>query len=678
MIIVIKKLEQWVKGGLGCGLLVAMILTSVRGLGGFVGMELKAFDLAFQSRPEEPRDSRIVIVGITYEDLEFLQSSQISDEVLAQLIGKIQTHNPRVIGLDLIRDFPVGSGSEQLDQVLRDSDNVIGATKKTYQPGDNFFKPIKALDSLEQNNQVGDISVIVDDDGVVRRGNLYPITGEETVTSFSLKLAFFYLKKEGILSQAAPSEELQLSKVVFRRFQSNDGGYFRADDSGYQILLNWRSPPQNFQQVSVKEVLSGTLSPETFKDKIVLVGAYDQTLKDEFLTPFSRWKGQTPKPIYGVTLHANNLSQILGAVLDNRPLLTTPNQIFDYFWLWGWCLISSGIVWKFSETSLKRQILISGSWAMVATFGVMVVYLLSFWGGLWLPVVSALIAINSSIIISFLATLGTKIYKYQYSLETLVQERTGQLQKTQKQLLEQEKLAFLGRLSGGLAHELANPLYGIRGNLAILTLDFPDNVHLSQIQKEFSRLAVTLDFVIDNLRFAKNQGTESRFKNLEEVVNNALNLVFLYKGNRHRFSKDKIKVELNEKLKNVKVPSQLEFVLINLIDNSIFSVTEKKKIKDNFAPEIILKAIPNQEDILLIVKDNGLGLEPEIKANLFAPFLTNKPAPIGLGLGLYTCKNILDNLGFLIKVESQKDEFCKFVITLRTPDNRVGQKTQAY
>ncbi|MGK7957734.1 MAG: CHASE2 domain-containing protein [Crocosphaera sp.] len=674
----IKKLEQWMKGGLWCGLLVAIILTSVRGLGGFVGMELKAFDLAFQSRPKEPRDSRIVIVGITYEDLEFLQSSQISDEVLAKLISKIQTYNPRVIGLDLIRDFPVGSGSDQLDKVLRDSDNVIGATKKTYQPGDNFFKPIKALDSLEQNNQVGDISVIVDDDGVVRRGNLYPITGEETVTSFSLKLAFSYLEKEGIFPESAPSGELQLSQIVFRRFQSNDGGYVRADDSGYQILLNWRSPPQNFQQFSVKEVLSGTLLPEFFNDKIVLLGAYDQTLKDEFMTPFSRWKGKTPKPIYGVTLHANNLSQILGAVLDNRPLLTTANQFFDFFWLWGWCLISSSIVWKFSETSLKRQIFVSGSWAIVAGFGLIFVYLLSFWGGFWIPIISALIAINSSIVISFLATLGTKIYKYQHHLETLVKERTAQLEKTQKQLVEQEKLAFLGRLSGGLAHELANPLYGIQGNLAILTLDFPDNVHLSQIQKEFSRLAVTLDFVIDNLRFAKNQGTESRLKNLEEVVNNALNLVFLYKGNRNRFSKDKIIVELNEKTKNEKIPSQLEFILINLIDNSIFSVTEKKTIKEDFEPYIIVKAITKKRGIILIVEDNGLGLDPEIKANLFTPFLTNKPAPIGLGLGLYTCKNILDDLGFLIQVESQKDEYCKFVIHLRIPDNKVSPKTQDY
>ena len=179
------------------GLAIAISYTGI-----FEVFELSIFDYWFRLRPTEAREERIVVVTIDESDLNYLGQWPISDEVLAQLIDKINRQQPRAIGLDIYRDLPVPPGTEKLATVLRSTPNLIGVEKAI----DETVKPPAIL---KEQSQVALADLVVDRDSKVRRGLLsIQLDSGEVQLGLATRLALMYLASENIELQAV---EIRLS-----------------------------------------------------------------------------------------------------------------------------------------------------------------------------------------------------------------------------------------------------------------------------------------------------------------------------------------------------------------------------------------------------------------------------------------------------------------------------------
>ncbi|HLO47555.1 MAG TPA: CHASE2 domain-containing protein, partial [Kamptonema sp.] len=264
---------------------VAGAVIIIRSFGLLQFSELTALDQFFRWRPLEPRDDRVAIVAINEADLQKF-GYPIPDGVMAELLQKLYAGQPRAIGLDIYRDLPVGTGHEKLVKAFETIPNLIGIEKSQ----DENNLGVRPPSVLSQQNRVGLNNVVVDADGKIRRALLYSWPeGEKTRESLALKLALIYLKTEGITPQPASSNPkyLQLGKGVFKPFQPNDGAYIRAESRGYQILANLRGPAGSFRSVSMTEVMSGKVSPDFVRSRIVLIGSTATSLKDFQQTSYS-------------------------------------------------------------------------------------------------------------------------------------------------------------------------------------------------------------------------------------------------------------------------------------------------------------------------------------------------------------------------------------------------------
>ncbi|MGJ3254322.1 MAG: CHASE2 domain-containing protein, partial [Elainellaceae cyanobacterium] len=243
--------------------------------------ELAAFDQTIRLRPAKPQDDRIIIITIDDQDINRFQTWPISDTQMAVFLETVKSYQPRVIGLDIYRELPVNPGYDALQTVFRDTPNLVGIEKL----GDSQSPGVDPPAVLDENQQIGFNNVVADPDGRVRRAMLFWTLEDGPHTSFALRVAEVYLEADGILSKAAASVNpnyLQLGQGIFRRLESQDGGYIRIDSGGYQILANLRGASPSFSTVSITDVLNGHVSNELMRDRIVLIGSTAASLKDFF------------------------------------------------------------------------------------------------------------------------------------------------------------------------------------------------------------------------------------------------------------------------------------------------------------------------------------------------------------------------------------------------------------
>lgn len=110
-------------------LTLTALVVGLRYLGSFQGMELSAYDHLARIQSDAGEDDRLLIIGITEADVQQRQEWPISDQTLAELLTRVEQQQPIAIGLDVMRDIPIGEGREALLQVLRESDRIITVCK---------------------------------------------------------------------------------------------------------------------------------------------------------------------------------------------------------------------------------------------------------------------------------------------------------------------------------------------------------------------------------------------------------------------------------------------------------------------------------------------------------------------------------------------------------------------
>lgn len=373
---------------------IASLVMGVRYLGMLQSLELKAFDQLLRLRPEERSDPRLLVVTITEADIQAQKQRQgsLSDRALAQLLEKLEQYQPRAIGLDIYRDFPVQPEYRDLATHLRQNQHLIAVCKCSDPDSDPDGVPPPPEVAPER---LGFSDFVEDSDGVIRRHLLSmtpkPASPCTAPYAFSVMLAFQYLQAEGITPKFTSNGDLQLGTTVFKRLQAHTGGYQQVDTRGNQVLLNYRSsysPEKIAAQVTLTQVLNDRINPNSVKDRIVLIGATGTSAADDWFTPYSA--GAAEK-LPGVIVQAQMLSQILSAVLDRRPLLWVWSFWGEALWIWGWSIV--GGIFACNFRSLLRLGLAIGT-----TLGIL--YALCFGlllKGAWVPLVPAAIALIATV-----------------------------------------------------------------------------------------------------------------------------------------------------------------------------------------------------------------------------------------------------------------------------------------
>ncbi len=346
-------------------------------------LELKALDRLFDHAWPEATDARVVLVTVNESDIRDLGRWPIDDARLAAALSTIAAQEPRVIGLDIFRSFPIEPGHDQLVQVFENTPQLIGIAKAI---GDSPDAVVDGPPALVAAGQVAAADVVVDPDGVVRRALLAFDTDQGVMYSLALRVALMYLAAEGIEPKVLDSEpqRVQLGRSQLVALQPNDGGYVRLDSQGYQILakLRGRSPDCRnnlsacsvFQQVSLTDVLNQRLPPDMFRDRVVMVGVTATSLPDLLSTP-------TALRMRGVEFHAEITSQLIAAALDDRPLLRTGPWWVDWGWIWLWAMVGATLgmtVLRFRWSVLSFAIAVASLIAIAQ---------IAFWLGWWIPLV---------------------------------------------------------------------------------------------------------------------------------------------------------------------------------------------------------------------------------------------------------------------------------------------------
>jgi GAF domain-containing protein/nitrogen-specific signal transduction histidine kinase len=271
----------------------------------------------------------------------------------------------------------------------------------------------------------------------------------------------------------------------------------------------------------------------------------------------------------------------------------------------------------------------------------------------------------------------------------------GELQATQSSLIQAQKMAALGQLTAGIAHEIKNPLNFVN-NFAGLSVELLDELKATaapalatldddaraDIDEVVEMLTGNLGRIAEHGRRADNivksmlehsrgGSGERRRVDLNGLVEEALNLA--YHGARAQDQNFNITLErdLDPAMAPVELaPQEMTRVLLNLIGNGFYATAERRRgVADTaYSPALKVATRDLGEAVEIRVRDNGMGIAPEIRDKLFQPFFTTKPTGEGTGLGLSISWDIVaQQHGGVIEVDSRPGEFTEFTIRLPRP-----------
>ncbi|WP_246820087.1 GAF domain-containing protein [Bradyrhizobium iriomotense] len=284
-----------------------------------------------------------------------------------------------------------------------------------------------------------------------------------------------------------------------------------------------------------------------------------------------------------------------------------------------------------------------------------------------------------------------------------VQDRTRELARSlddlraaQDRLIQTEKLASLGQLTAGIAHEIKNPLNFVNNfaslsaeltselNEVLAPVPLADDVR-SEVDELTGLLKDNLDKVVQHgrradsivknmLLLSREGGGEHRLSDINALVEESLNLA--YHG--ARAEKPQFDVTLRHELDPAAghaevFPQEITRVLLNLISNGFYAVTRRKAEDDGAAgyePVVIAATRDRGDSIEIRIRDNGTGIPPEVREKMFNPFFTTKPAGEGTGLGLSISHDIIvKQHGGTLDIETEPGKFTEFRIVLPRKSN---------
>jgi signal transduction histidine kinase len=244
--------------------------------------------------------------------------------------------------------------------------------------------------------------------------------------------------------------------------------------------------------------------------------------------------------------------------------------------------------------------------------------------------------------------------------KSLAEDALLQLQSTQKQLIQAEKMASLGEMTAGIAHEIQNPLNFVN-NFSEVSAELIDEMKTEIAKGNYSDAIALANDVKENMEkilthgkradsivkgmlqhSRKNSGVKEPTE-LNVLCDEYLRLAFLGLRAKDKTFNAKFETKFDESIGKVNViPQEIGRVILNLINNAFYSVNERKKSSpDNYEPTVVLKTKKLNNKIEISIADNGKGIPQNLVDKIFQPFFTTKPTGQGTGLGLSLSYDII-------------------------------------
>ncbi len=242
----------------------------------------------------------------------------------------------------------------------------------------------------------------------------------------------------------------------------------------------------------------------------------------------------------------------------------------------------------------------------------------------------------------------------------IFRDLTG-IYKIQEEILRMDRLVSLGKLASGIAHEIRNPLAGIKTTAQALgedlSRDDPRREYLNRITKEIDRLNELLKTFFS---FAKPQNLNLAYYPIKDLINEIIPFLIKEIADKGIHFRE----QYPPYLPKVKVDkTQMHQVFLNLFLNAIQAMPEGGELKIEASPVVSTSFQGSKKNFIkIIVSDTGKGIPPSIVQKIFDPFFTTKPK--GIGLGLSIAYQIINKHGGTIKVESSVKRGTSFVIHL--------------
>jgi signal transduction histidine kinase len=658
-------------------------------------MELKGLDLLFALRgPLSPPDP-IVIVAIDEPSMAQIGRQWPWPRSLhAQLVRQLNKAGAKVIGFDILFSEPSSDPAEDQDfaRALQETKNVVLVSALSVVE-DPLFRHTIRIDPIpslqEAATAVGSPSVSIDADGTVRRARLRALD----MPSFAFQVVRRYLQHSTSVTTATAESKRFNEKDLLR-----------------EMLINYLGPSKTVKTVSYYQALDyeRMLPPEFFAGRIVLVGRLLEAIPepqrlsgDTFLTPFS-WV--TKSPSSGVEIQATLISNFL----EGR-FVTELGKRGQLILLLALILAASLLIVRLKPLTalIVTGVLVGSSFA--------VSYLVFTIMELWLPLLSVILGLvlvyGGHLLVRALMAEHERrrlLEEINRDLEAKVAARTQEisnanqelsqrhqqieaayqeLARAQEQLIHSEKMASLGLLVAGVAHELNNPISYVHSNLEFIE-DYTERLvgiieayssgtappvapvqRYGDERKKMAQFDATLKtlreliasckegaervkkIVLDLRIFSRTDDAGLVLADLREGIESTLNLLAKQYQDRITVHRDYDYLPLVECY-----PGQINQVFMNLLQNAAQAIQQRG--------EVWIKTESDSGWVKIIIKDNGVGIPEKNLTRIFDPFFTTKSVGAGTGLGLSISYGIIQKHGGKIRVASKINEGTEFTIEL--------------
>lgn len=241
----------------------------------------------------------------------------------------------------------------------------------------------------------------------------------------------------------------------------------------------------------------------------------------------------------------------------------------------------------------------------------------------------------------------------------VVAREISERKEMEAQLAQAGRLATVGELAAGVAHEVNNPLAYIMNNLGYAIRSLPDGLdNIANALRDGLDGAKRVREVVQDLkRFSRSDEEQVAPTDIQELLDSAIKLA--HNEIRHRATL----VRQYSRVPPVDGDGRLAQVFLNLVLNAVHSMDEGDVHHNRIVFRIENR--PEQREVAVSISDTGSGIAPEKLGKIFDPFFTTKPTGVGTGLGLSICRNITESMGGRIEVESELGAGATFTVTLR-------------
>jgi len=261
----------------------------------------------------------------------------------------------------------------------------------------------------------------------------------------------------------------------------------------------------------------------------------------------------------------------------------------------------------------------------------------------------------------------------------------NELKSTQAQLIQSEKMASLGELTAGIAHEIQNPLNFVN-NFSDVNKELADELEQEMQKGNYDDAKTIAKDIKENeekinhhgkraeaivkgmLQHSRTSSGQKELTDINKLADEYLRLAYHGLRAKDKTFNAEIKTDFDNSIGKVNVvPQDIGRVLLNLINNAFYAGNEKKKLQSpsaGYEPRVIVSTRKLNDKLEIVVKDNGIGVPQKSLDKIFQPFFTTKPTGQGTGLGLSLAYDIVKAHGGEIEVITNEGQGSEFVVSL--------------